>query len=308
MPEQFTPNTNKIEQSEGSIEILMQEVLDTYPHINTFDPETIAQLQSDLSILKSKFDALAKGEFIKEGALFVKYNKYTNNLFYEFEGEKIKTTLGEILSGGEWGNKFNLDYISCQDKNDGKKIYARYVQATIKRETLDVLDKYILRNEIIRQDRLNTDKQKAYIQIQDKNKLSNRELVQSGVIAEKTMLSLLTRLSADKPHLEFEVTNVNAYQDVEMKIDFIVRIQNKEKGVKTIVTKKVQFTISKEERKLEIKEKQLAKFKDVILIQMPELTAQDFYKKWVNQKNSIAGPDIHIGKDLEDMILGEVLR
>lgn len=308
MPEQFTPNNNKIEQSEESIEVLMQEVLDTYPHINTFDPETATGLQSDLSALKGKFDALARGEFIEEGALLVKYNKYTNNLFYEFEGEKIKTTLGEILSGSEWGNKFNLDHTSCQDKNDGRRIYTKYLQATIKRETLDVLDKYILRHEIIRQERLDAAKQKAYVQIQDKNELGSRELVQSGVIAEKTMLSLLTRLSADKPHLGFEVINVNAYQDVEMKIDFIVRIQNKEKGVKTIVTKKVQFTISKEDRKLETKERQLAKFNDVILIQMPELTAQDFYKKWVNQKNSVAGPDVYIGKDLEDMILGEVLR
>ena len=302
MPENISTPLNTSEKV-PTINAYMEQVLTAYPRTH----ELGADFQEKLAHLKQKLKLLETGEYHEPGAQAVKYNRHTNTLFYELDGEKIKTTLGEVLSGNEWGNAFYLDRASFAEKHDGRKMYELYVSHTVRQETLALLDTHILEHEIVRQARLDTQKQTAYEKIKETKGQNPRELTQTGVIAEKMIQSLLVRIATDRPHLGLEVISVNAHQDVELKIDFIVRIQNKgEKGVKTMTTKNVQFSISSDPAKLEIKNKQMQKFKDIVLIQMPELSVNEFYRKWVSQKGVTAGPDIYLNRDIEELVIAQI--
>ncbi|MFM7088712.1 MAG: hypothetical protein ACKOW9_04240 [Candidatus Paceibacterota bacterium] len=249
MPENIYTPSNTSEKI-PTINAYMEQVLTAYPRTHELGP----YFQEKLAHLKQKLKLLETGEYHEPGAQAVKYNRHTNTLFYELDGEKIKTTLGEVLSGNEWGNAFYLDHASKETKGQNP-----------------------------------------------------RELKQTGVIAEKMIQSLLVRIATDRPNLGLEVISANVHQDVELKMDFIVRIQNKEeKGVKTMTIKNVQFTISSDPAKLQIKNEQMNKFKDIVLIQMPELSVNEFYRKWVGQQGVTAGPDIYLNREIEELVITQI--
>lgn len=290
---------------EEKIDQEIEKIISAYPDRSKL-PETFSQA---LSQLKVKFESLAKGEFKQEGGLDIRYNRHTNSVYYIEDSEKIKTTVGEVVSGEEWGNKFNLNYTEFNEKENSKKLYESYVLAFVKRETLDLLDTYILEREIsTNKAKQNITTQTAYEGIEARRNTDPREMVQTGAIAEKMVQSLFMRLAIDNPSLGFEIININAYQDVAMKIDFIVKIKNVEKGVRTEITKNIQLTISSDPRKIEMKEEQLKKFQDVILVQMPELTANEFYKKWQGNKSMVAGPDKLLSEKVEQFVLEKILK
>ncbi|MCX6747525.1 MAG: hypothetical protein NTW98_01075 [Candidatus Nomurabacteria bacterium] len=295
----------KIPTLEDRISTEMENILSSYPETNSLP----ATFKEELVELKKKFESLRKGEHVQPEAFEIRYNRHTSKIQYTNKnGETIKTSMGQIVSGMEWGNTFNLKYDEFNEKREGQKMYEIYALSFVKRETLSLLDKHITEREVTKHhEKQDVQREEAYLGIQAKNNTDPRELRRTGEIAEKMVQSLLMRLSIDNPNYGFEVVGINAYQDVNLKIDFIIKIKNTQQGVKTITTKNIQFTISNDPSKTAIKERQIQKLQNVILIQMPELDVNSFYSKWKNDKDTVSGPDRLINTEIEKTILSKIV-
>jgi len=303
MNQSIMENAPKIPTMEEKIDTAIESILSGYPETASLPEE----FRTELGQLKEKINALKEGTYTQEGATPITYNEHTNTVYVP--GEKTKTSIGELASGMEWGKSFNVDKSAFQSKKIAREMYEAYVLAFVKHETLSLLDGYILEKEInYYKERQNISTQKAYEGIKETRDTNPLELKQAGVLAEKMVQSLLIRLSVDNPNIGFEIVNINAFQDVNLKIDFIIKIKSIEKGVKVESVKNIQFTIAKGGQKMDIKEDQMKKFKDVILVQMPELQVTETFNKWKSEKKITAGPDKLFDKATEQAIVTEILK
>jgi len=144
---------------------------------------------------------------------------------------------------------------------------------------------------------------------------SSLENMRSGILAEKLIRSFLTRISIDNKDLEIEIGEVNIYQDIEYKIDFLIKSKHKNTGVKVDTDeyeeekiRKIQFTIDSSKKSEDLKMKQMENTEDVILIKMPELEVGKTIKKWKEDKNGTYGPDKYFDAETKKEILEKMLK
>lgn len=300
------PKTLSLEEK---TDLEIKNVLNAYPFINDF-PDNF---KYKLDILITKIQSIKEGSFQKETARNITYDDRKNKIFLKKDGgEMVETSMGEIVSGVEWGREFNLDYSKFKTKKLGQDAYEKYVLAFARNSILNLLDNYILENEIKKSKE--SGKQEAYTKTKENKDVKPENILQMGLIAEKMVQSLLVRLAIKYPQLGFELIHVNAYQDVELKIDFIIKLKNKNKGIevdleKDDIIKNIQFTINGSVESDVTKARQLAKVENVILVKMPELEISEAFNAWKEKQNtSIGGPDIFLRKKTEDMILAKILE
>jgi hypothetical protein len=195
-------------------------------------------------------------------------------------------------------------------------IQKEYLVYELKRMVAEKLDAQIIRRETF-SDRIDTLKMRAYEALAGRKE---NTLEQSGVIAEKMVKNLLKKISL-VPGVEFSIYDADVYQDVEQKVDFIIKRTSHTRGarVKEDNTIGVQFTIA--EGKLDKKEKQIAKAKekisknndnglmldDLVVVHMPMNYAKKVYMEWKHNPRP-GGPEKTLPVDIQETIITGVLQ
>lgn len=232
--------------------------------------------------------------------------------FLDEDGLKSPISRSEILTDGEWGLSYNFD-------NTVPKILIKeYILTETKRQVSKKLDEQIILDEI---DSSHTDsfKKLAYKDLYENKNIKDRL---DGFLAERMIKGLLTKISLEG--VDFEIEEADVYQDVEQKIDFIIRRKNHNRAVGVTEDEKVigiQFTLNKD--KEEHKKKQLKYAKrnlthgskrkhergidDIMLVVMPLDKISKMYKAW-QEKKTPGGPEMLWDDETKRSILSGVLK
>jgi hypothetical protein len=206
----------------------------------------------------------------------------------------IQVLLGEIMMDGEWGIKYYLDP-NTVDRN----IRKRYLIECAKGEMKKLLDRQIIKDEVASES-THYLKRNAYKAMDERNP----ENLSGGIIAEKMVRNFLKKMEYDYD-ASFDILSVDAYEDVENKIDFVVHRKKHLRGVKVEEDESenvgVQFYM--DQTKEEFKQKQIARVKerihqgdeigveDIVLVTVPMEYARDTYAKWSDGGKLPGGPD-----------------
>ncbi|MCI0479096.1 hypothetical protein L0Y59_00955 [Candidatus Uhrbacteria bacterium] len=210
------------------------------------------------------------------------------------DGKRFPVSTGELLTDGDWGIRYDLDPASVP-----KHLRKRYAVAEAKRELQTYLDTQILLQESA-SGWTHEFKRDTYARILDERE-AETAMERSGLVAERMVKNLLKKASIDFG-LDFVIHDVDVYQDVEQKVDFIIRRRDADRGVKVEEERRVgiQFTINKTQRAQEKKTKQIERAKreltrgdriqDIVLVTMPMDDIRDMLHAWKRHRNP-GGPD-----------------
>lgn len=206
----------------------------------------------------------------------------------------IQVTEGMLLTDGEWGLKYH------PDQTVSRRLRKRYAIEHAKGELRALLDRQIVEDEI-GSARTHEFKKKAYGAFKE---MRGREEEVGGWVAERLIKTFFKRISIDFD-LDIEIMETDVYEDVEHKIDFVIRRKARARGVSVEAREDhqdlgVQFTMRNESRTLEHKRHQIERVKekkerdglrveDVLLVSLPLRDVRGLYKKW-EKKKSPGGP------------------
>lgn len=206
-------------------------------------------------------------------------------------GEVI--SLGELITDGEW----DIDY-SLNSETIPRQIRKRYLIERAKIKLQNLLDDQIAINE---RDSENVDimKRDAYKRSYEDKHLG---VEKAGLLAEKMVRNLLKKIIIDLG-ADFELEKADLYQDVNQKIDFIIKRKSRGRGVRieeSMENLGIQFTINTREDIKRHKEKQIERskkellpedhIKDIVLVSVPINDINNKYNEWKMGKRP-GGPD-----------------
>jgi hypothetical protein len=245
----------------------------------------------------------------------VSFDQTNRQLFYQNEkGEKVTFSKEELFTDAEWGIHYTLD------ASVPYNIQKEYLVNELKREIGEKLDAQIIKRETF-SDKVHEWKKKAYEAISG---AKEKPLEQRGVIAEKMVKNFIKKI-AQIPGVDFEVRDADVYQDVEQKIDFIIRRKSHARGARVEEVASdareigIQFTTALD--KVAHKEKQIERVKlargeegtsglhldDLVLVKMPMGYTRELYAKWSKEKRP-GGPEKLLAKSEQIKLLTELLR
>ncbi|MBT3412829.1 MAG: hypothetical protein HOJ15_01890 [Candidatus Jacksonbacteria bacterium] len=212
---------------------------------------------------------------------------------YVVDGESV--SLGAIMTDGSWGIDYSFDAGSVP-----KVVRKKYLVEEARRRLQDLLDQQIIADEMDRGYNAPT----YDIIKQDKE----RRVEKPGLIAEKMVEIFLKKLTYDYG-VDFDVETADVYQDVEQKLDFIIRRKSRARGVEVSAREGeeaerlgVQFTIDQTQAKRTAKLKQIDRTKnqfrrsgdhpvdDIVLVSVPLDGVKRIFDKWKRTQAS-GGPD-----------------
>ncbi|QQR76851.1 hypothetical protein IPJ63_01105 [Candidatus Nomurabacteria bacterium] len=285
-----------------------------------------AEVQAEiLNIQKSKqnimrkmhkqFRKLDNGGVIEslEKTRIVSFDKNSGKFYYSNSKDTIIfLDISDILTDGEWGITYGFD------NSVPKSVQKKYILSEAKREIANKLDEQIILDEST-SPTTDTFKQKAYLEI--KKSKDNQDKFE-GFLAEKMIKGLLAKLSIEGA--DFEIEEADVYQDVEQKIDFLIRRKNHNRAVGVTEDDKiigVQFTLNK--AKEDFKKKQVERSRrnlkgkskrkherevdDIMLVVMPVEKLSSTYRKWAEDKKP-GGPENLWDINMKYQILKGVLN
>jgi len=242
----------------------------------------MARLKEQLAEIDNPFEK----ENIAEGANHVTYKDG------QFLSGRQEITLGELLTDGEWGLDYHLDPASVP-----RVVRKKYLIEQAKQEIMDLLDRQIVTNES-QSKSIDELKKEGYVRM-----IASENQEQSGKYAEKMVKNLLKKISIDQ-NLDIEVIDADAYQDMELKIDFIIKRKMAARGVNVETNDEdrigIQFTstdspevVQKKERQIRQAKKRLGreeKIQDIALVSIPLRQIQAMVQEW--KRNHLpGGPD-----------------
>ena len=269
--------------------------------------------QEVMAVLKEAIKHLNDAEYIPEtpaSGRRVMFNS-GNNTYYQTERGMDPVTIGEIMTDGEWGINYELD-----SETVPRRERKRYLIEQAKAELRDYLDQQIIAEEST-SERTHGWKQEAYKKAQEAREAEPR---QAGLIAEKMVRNFLKKLALDHG-LDYEIIETDIFQDVEQKMDFIIRRKLHNRGVKVETDEKieslgVQFTINSTKEKREEKEKQIersrralgkeSEIQDIVLVQISIDDVMRIYHDWSRGQKS-GGPDKLLPSGVKEKIFNATL-
>ena len=161
-------------------------------------------------------------------------------------------------------------------------------------------------------------KSKAYEHIAER---SGEKSEQFGVEAEQIVIGVLERLAIDRPDLGFTISEANAFQDVQNKIDFIINTKQKKRGVgvnreDVIFEEKsigIQFTTNP--KKSEHKAEQILKAKnrgvevdDIVYVEIDSMVLHEAVREWGKAGKSIVGPWKFLPEGVRTQVLKNLFK
>jgi len=227
------------------------------------------------------------------------------------DGTREPVSLGALLTDGIWDVNYSLDPESVP-RIVRKKFFIAQARRLLQRE----LDKQIAIDQSHSQ-KSNPRNRQGY-----KGLVMNRENLETqGHLAERMVFSYLNKLSLDED-VPFTIEAANVYEDIELKIDFILKVRTRKRGVavegvtsEEARTIGVQFTIaSRRSRKLgklqmaKAKAKETgSKVEDIVLVKVPLKKLNDLFARWAVNKPP-GGPDRLWDAEIKQKILRGVLK
>ncbi|MDD3150829.1 MAG: hypothetical protein PHV68_08335 [Candidatus Gastranaerophilales bacterium] len=227
--------------------------------------------------------------------------------------DDIRVTLGTIFTDYDWGNDYNLDPLTVP-----RDVRKRYIVERTSSLIGELLDEQIAINEHS-SGFTDEGKKQAYGTRLPENKKESLE--RGGFVAEKLVKTILKKLEIDH-EAEFDVKDVDFFEDVEYKIDFIVETKNRLRGVDVESDSKstgIQFTINtnkdvgeKKGKQTEMSKQKMSltlekKVDDLVLVIIPLRHLMARYKDWVNAGMPPGGPEAD-NFDMKKRIIRGVLR
>jgi len=226
-------------------------------------------------------------------------------------GNEIMATPGDLIADMQWGVYYDLNHeIKSQahrrEYNKFRKQYAEAVyqlqidEVETEKSLIQLLE---IEHVEVRDYYLAEAYKSVYETLQQHQ--AGKENMQSGFLLEKMINGLLTKISIDLgSKYGFEVEQATVIDDVELKIDLILKFADKNRGVGVEETKKIkgiQLTlIKKDDAKFKRKQDQVDKVKaimkhtklpvdDLVLIQVGVNNGAMLMKHGIKRVNLLAG-------------------
>jgi len=213
-------------------------------------------------------------------------------------GKWVLATAGDIVTDGEWGLSYKLD------KDVPRDIKKKFVVAEARRKVLELADEQIERAEMVREPE--PGRRRDVVNAIYRRMLESKERGnQDGVIAEKMIRTFFEKLITDaKLPIGFEAVDV--YEDVERKIDFVICVPRRARGIGVEDPEEredigIQFTLNDSPETQERKMKQIAHSKsshvkdrlevdDIVLVTLPLRSLHASLDDWRDQGEKPGGP------------------
>lgn len=229
--------------------------------------------------------------------------------FYRDDTQVREVTMGELMTDGEWGLQYHLDPNSVP-----RNIRKKYFIEQARRELMDLLNRQIVTNES-QSEFVDAKKSEGYIKM-----IAQENQEQSGKYAERMVKNLIKKIAIDQD-LDIDIAEGDAYQDMELKIDFIISRKSAARGVKVDTHDEerigVQFTSTDSREILEKKEKQVQtaktklkpqeKIQDIALISIPLFQIQKLIRDW-NKNRKPGGPEKLWSAEIKADIFQKMMR
>lgn len=253
---------------------------------------------------------LRKIEFVKGDK-----NKFVFS-YKDQNGREVVVSPGDLIADMQWGVYYDLNHeIKSQaHRREYNKFRQQYVEAFYQQQIAEVETEEALINlleieHVEDRDYYLAEAYKNVYQALQEHK-QGRENMQAGFLLEKMINGLLTKISVDLgAKYGFEVEQASVVDDVELKVDLIIKFPDKNRGVgveETKKTKGIQLTLIREnDAKFARKKEQVARVKesigqgkglpvdDLVLIQVGVDNAEisDTYEKWAKMGKPTSGPE-----------------
>ncbi|MFZ6015831.1 MAG: hypothetical protein ACOYUZ_05795 [Patescibacteria group bacterium] len=248
---------------------------------------------------EQKFEPKARPVKVKDGRL----------VWARTDGTFTEVTEGMLLTDGIWDVEYALD--------------PQTVPRTLRKKYYIEKARQILQRELDRQ--IAIDQQKSPLSdIMHRSGyaglVGNREALDSrGHLAERMVYSFFRKITADHD-LPFEIVAANVYEDIQLKIDFIIRIKTRSRAVSVegdegIETIGIQFTLAHKrvgkQKKID-RAKEHAKYiglpiDDIVIVRMPIKQLNETFSSWSLNKPP-GGPDELWGDEVKAKLFKQVLK
>lgn len=208
---------------------------------------------------------------------------------------RVPLSMGALMTDGLWRVSYRMD--SSVSRSAAKLFFIE----TARQELNALLNEQIAITEAESEVNEGSGMDKAYRAIQ--KRAEGTEEDPNGILAERMTESFLRKLTLDH-QVPFEVLETDPEQDVEDKIDFILRVRGQgmhDRGVAVDIG--VQFTTAVSEATIQKKERQIAQVRkrlraeqamvqDVVLVTLPLSETREVYERWNKDKQKMpGGPD-----------------
>lgn len=239
------------------------------------------------------------------------YFKYTDS-----KGNRGRSaTFGEIMTDIDWGVTYSLDKITTPPR-----ILKKYLVERARKELQNLLDLQIIKSETNRMELQGTFVQEAYLNVES-GRESGESKEMGGFISETMVKNFLKKLSIDS-NLPFTIKDADVFQDVNQKIDFIIHIKERARGVGVLASEKaeyigVQFTINAdaEAHKREQINRSVNQLRnrndivqDIALVVFPLRIARKLKSDWEYGGKPSGGPDRNLDIKTAEELFGKLLE
>lgn len=288
-----------------------KEIMGIEKYVEDFCAEWEPETEEEKNIFNSAVQDIEKSRdsFSKEGIL-VSFNKHKKEFIAE--GQVIPKSYFSVAP--MWEKYFTFE--EGEDVPfDYKQMRKLYHDARMKEEISKKISPVIAEIEARRNEKKDLFISKAYKEIQER--FDNNRSEQVGTKAEHVVRSFLTRIAAELQDLKIEIHPANPYQDVNQKIDFIIEVTSKKRGVGVVEdenishTLGIQFTVNSS--KIEHKKEQIEKAKnritdidDIILVAMNQSIVSSALDGWQKSGHSFREPAEFLTSNSRTTLLREL--
>jgi hypothetical protein len=251
--------------------------------------------------LHQKIRAIEDGEsvagFAEGESRDVEWNKGAHRAMVKLpSGKRAPATVGELVTDGAWGLAYKLG------KDIPKDIKKRFIISEARRKILGLADEQIIRAEMAKRTiKEGGETNPSYRNIFEDTQKDNR----TGVIAEKLVKTFFAKNIIDH-ELPIRFEEVDVHEDVERKIDFIVHLPRRARGVGVEEPEEredvgIQLTTNITPEAHEWKAKQIEESKkrlsedksavdDILLVTLPLKELNHQYNVWKKEEKRPGGP------------------
>ena len=224
-------------------------------------------------------------------------------------------TVGELVTDAEWGVDYNINAAKIP-----RSVCKKYLYEKAKMQIQSLLNEQILHDELA--DRfIDSGKERAYSALL----AERRKIPQFGHVVEVMIKNYLTKLGYDH-NMDLTVELGDVHQDVEHKIDFIIRRTGHTRGVEVnqnseIESLAVQLTINTQDEVLAHKRDQVARSKrnlqqrgqvdDIALVSVGSSVSAEMlqqYNVWLRDGKQPGGPDRELSLATKEALFRQLLQ
>ncbi len=300
--------TAETDTEKGSILQEMERMEKEYIRDDVWSQETCKEVvalqlkkHKVMEELHEKIQALEKGEavsgFTEGEPRSVEWNKAGHRAIVALpSGKRVPATVGEMVTDGEWGIAYTLE------KDIPKDIKKRFVVAEARRKILALADEQIIETERVKTTtREGGTTSPSYRNIYEDVYKNER----TGIIAEKLIKTFFEKNIIDH-ELQMTLEAVDVQRDIDQKIDFIIHLPSKKRGVGTEVSEErgdvgIQLTTDDSFEAHQRKTKQIEKAKkqlsernddvdDIVLVTLPLKQLNMIVSEWRRDEMRPGGP------------------